>query len=83
MNSDEFKGAARELGGRAQEGLGEVLGTPEDQVAGRVKQAAGQAQRVYGDAADEIMEYVQDQPLTALLIAGGIGFLLGALLIRR
>jgi len=28
-------------------------------------------------------EYVQGQPLTALLIAVGIGFLLGALLVRR
>ena len=83
MNSDELKGAARELGGRAQEGLGEVLGTPEDQAAGRIKQVTGQAQRVYGDAADEIVEYVQSQPLTALLITGGIGFLLGALLVRR
>ena len=83
MNSDELKGAARELGGRAQEGLGEVLGTPEDRAAGRIKQVTGQAQRVYGDAADEIADYVQNQPLAALLIAGGIGFLLGALFARR
>jgi len=83
MDTNELKGAERELGGAAQEGLGNILGTPEDQVAGRIKQAAGQAQRAYGAAVDEVADYVQNQPLTALLIAGGIGFLLGALIVRR
>jgi uncharacterized protein YjbJ (UPF0337 family) len=83
MNPEELKGAARELGGNVQEGLGNVLGTTEDQVAGKIKQVAGQAQRAYGSAADEVSDYVQSQPLTALLIAGGVGFLLGALLVRR
>jgi len=83
MEKNELEGAARELGGRAQEGLGNVLGTPEDQIAGRIKQASGQAQHAYGTATEEVSEYVQGQPLTALLIAVGIGFLLGALLVRR
>ena len=75
MDTNELSGAARELGG--------MLGTQEDQVAGRIKRVTGQAQRVYGDAAGEVTEYVQNQPLIALLIAGGVGFLLGALLVRR
>ena len=83
MDTTELKGSARELGGRAQEGIGRMLGTPEDRVAGRIRRVTGQAQRAYGDAADEFTEYVQEQPLTALLIAGAVGFLLGALLVRR
>lgn len=72
MEENELEGAARE-----------VLGTPEDQLAGHIKQAAGQAQQAYGTASEGIDEYVQRQPLTALLVAAGIGFLLGALLVRR
>jgi uncharacterized protein YjbJ (UPF0337 family) len=83
MDENELKGAARELGGKAQEGLGEILGTPEDQIAGKIKQVAGQAQRAYGDTADEVSDYVRNQPLTALLMAAGVGFLLGVLLVRR
>ena len=83
MDKNELEGAMREVGGKAQEDLGVALGTPEDEVAGRIKQAAGRAQRAYGGAVDEVTDYVQHQPLTALLIAGAVGFLLGALIVRR
>jgi ElaB/YqjD/DUF883 family membrane-anchored ribosome-binding protein len=68
METEDAKDAARELGGSAQETIGEW---------------AGQAQRAYGSAVEEASEYVRTQPVTALLIAGGVGFLLGALLVRR
>ena len=83
MDTNELHGAARELGGMAQESIGDMLGAPEDQIAGRIKQVAGHAQRVYGSASDDVTEYVHGQPLMALLIAAGVGFLLGALIVRR
>jgi ElaB/YqjD/DUF883 family membrane-anchored ribosome-binding protein len=42
-----------------------------------------EAQEWAEDNADELRDQVRAQPLTALLIAGGIGAFLGAILLRR
>ena len=47
MEKNELERATRERGGRAQEGLGNVLGTPEDQIAGRIKQASTRTARPF------------------------------------
>ncbi len=45
----------------------------------QTKQAAGQAQRAAGDSLDQVGNYVREQPLSAALIALGVGYLLGRL----
>lgn len=83
MDQDRIEGAARNLAGRAQEAVGDLTGDTETEMHGKIKRVAGKAQQSVGAAADEARDYVQHQPLTALLIAGGVGFLLGALIVRR
>ena len=50
MNEDRVIGTARNIGGKAQEGLGRVTGDTKTQVEGAINQAAGAAQDLYGQA---------------------------------
>jgi uncharacterized protein YjbJ (UPF0337 family) len=56
MNEDRIVGTARNLGGKAQEGLGRVTGDAKSQVEGLLSQAEGAAQDLYGQAADKAAE---------------------------
>ena len=67
MNEDRVIGTARNLGGKAQEGLGRVTGDTKTQVEGAINQAAGAAQDLYGqamesasDAADAVRRGAMD-----------------------
>jgi uncharacterized protein YjbJ (UPF0337 family) len=71
----EFQGTAREMGGRVQEKVGEYAGNARTQAQGLYNQAAGQAEQQISRLSDVIRE----QPITAALVAVGIGFLLGKL----
>jgi uncharacterized protein YjbJ (UPF0337 family) len=73
--SEKFEGAAQEMGGRAQQKLGEALGDTGMQARGMYNQAAGQAQ----EQVARLSEVIRDQPLTAALVALGIGYILGRL----
>jgi len=75
MDTDRITGAARDMAGRAQSAAGDMLGDAKTQAQGVYNQAAGQAQNAMGQVSD----LVKDQPLTAALIALGIGFLIGRL----
>jgi uncharacterized protein YjbJ (UPF0337 family) len=52
MNEDRVVGNTRNLGGKAQEGLGRVVGDTKMQDEGLVNQAVGAAQDLYGQAKD-------------------------------
>jgi uncharacterized protein YjbJ (UPF0337 family) len=52
MNQDRVEGTARNLGGKVEEGFGQVTGDAKSQVAGKIRQAAGTAQDLYGQARD-------------------------------
>jgi uncharacterized protein YjbJ (UPF0337 family) len=52
MNEDRIEGAARNLGGKVEEGLGRATGDAKSQVEGKLNQAAGAAQDLYGQARD-------------------------------
>ena len=73
--SDNIGGAAREMGGRAQETVGDAIGDAKTAAAGLYNQAASQAQQ----QAAQLGDVIKDQPLAAVLIALGIGYLLGRL----
>ncbi len=83
MDNDRIEGTVRNLAGRGEEAIGTVTGDKETELRGAAQRFAGQAQQSVGHAADEARDYVKEQPFTALLIAGGVGFLLGALIVRR
>lgn len=73
--SDKVQGMARDMAGRAQKVVGDALGDTATQAQGMYNQAAGQAQEQLG----RLAETVKDQPITATLIALGIGYILGRL----
>ena len=59
MNEDRVVGAARNLGGKAQEGFGRVTGDTKSQVEGVINQAAGTAQDLYGQAKETASDAAQ------------------------
>jgi uncharacterized protein YjbJ (UPF0337 family) len=69
----EFRGTARDMGGRVQQKVGEYAGDAKTQAQGVYNQAAGQAEQQMARLSDVI----RDQPITAALVAVGIGYLLG------
>jgi uncharacterized protein YjbJ (UPF0337 family) len=71
--SDRFEGAARDMGGRMQQKVGEFAGDARTQAEGLYNQAAGQAQ----EQVARLSDVIRDQPITAALVALGIGYLLG------
>ncbi len=52
MDQDRIAGTARNFGGKVEEGFGRVTGDPDTQIQGKVDQAIGTAQDLYGQAKD-------------------------------
>jgi uncharacterized protein YjbJ (UPF0337 family) len=88
MDENRVEGTARNVGGKAQEGVGRLTGDACTGAEGLANQAVGTAQDLYGQAADTAREQatnldrwlrhtIETQPYTSALIALGIGWLLG------
>lgn len=73
--SDRLEGTARDFGGRVQETAGNVTGDTKTQAEGLYNQAAGQAQQ----AAGQVSDLIKDQPIVAVLLAVGVGYIFGRL----
>ena len=56
MNTDQLKGAVKEVAGKVQQKTGEVINSPEQQVKGAAKQVEGTIQKNYGDAKESVKE---------------------------
>jgi uncharacterized protein YjbJ (UPF0337 family) len=82
MDENRFEGMARDVGGKVQDAVSGLTGDASTQARGKINQAAGQAQRAYGEAVDEVRSYASAQPLTALLAAMGLGVVVGFILGR-
>jgi uncharacterized protein YjbJ (UPF0337 family) len=90
MNEHGIKGKIEELEGLAQAAYGQAIDDDETKARGRFRQAAGKARESFGQAIDQIgdmslqlREHVREQPLTMLLLAAGVGFLVGRLWPRK
>jgi uncharacterized protein YjbJ (UPF0337 family) len=83
MDENRIEGAARNIGGKAQKAFGSLTGDEETEGKGMAQEAMGRAQNLYGNAVDSVKDYTNEQPISALLIAGGIGMALGMLMGRR
>ena len=88
MDKNRASGMVRNVGGEAEEGLGRATGDLKTQVQGKLDQAAGAAQDLYGQTADVardtavtfdkwLRSTIETQPYTAAMVALGIGWLLG------
>ncbi|RZL37478.1 MAG: CsbD family protein [Rubrivivax sp.] len=49
MNSDQIKGTAKDIAGKAQRKVGEAIGSTDQQVKGALNQAEGKAQKAVGN----------------------------------
>lgn len=57
MSAEErAKATAKNVEGKAQEALGNVTGDPEDQAAGKAKQAEGEARNTKEDVKDNVKD---------------------------
>ena len=83
MDENRVEGTIRDATGKVEEAASNLTGDARTQARGRAHQVAGQAQDLYGQAIDEVQEFAREQPFVALLIAAGVGFLLGAIFTRR
>jgi uncharacterized protein YjbJ (UPF0337 family) len=54
MNEDRFVGGARNLTGQVEEGYGRATGDVKSEVAGKLRQAEGTAQELYGQIKDQV-----------------------------
>jgi uncharacterized protein YjbJ (UPF0337 family) len=88
MNEDRKAGTARNIGGKVAEGVGRITGDTEQQVQGKLDQAAGAAQDLYGQTAEVARETavtfekwlrgnMETKPYAAVAVALGIGWLIG------
>ena|ERR1700677_4235385 len=95
MNDDQMIGTIRNAGGKAQEGLGSVVGDAKLRAEGIANQVTGAAQEFYGQTRDAaanaagaatdtassferaLRNTIETQPYTSVIVALGIGWLLG------
>jgi uncharacterized protein YjbJ (UPF0337 family) len=88
MDENRLEGTARNLGGKAQEGLGRAMGDFKTKTEGAMNEATGAAQDLYGQTADVarqtaatfdswLRNSIETQPYTAAIVALGIGWLFG------
>lgn len=94
MDEDRIQGAATNLGGKVKDAVGSLVGDAKTQAEGKADQLSGRAQNAYGSAKDTAREaagslgeqvdaYMREQPMAALLIAAGVGYVFSYLIHRR
>jgi uncharacterized protein YjbJ (UPF0337 family) len=59
MTDDRVAGAARNFGGKVQEGVGKVVGDAKTEAKGVMNQAAGAVQNAYGKSVDAAADGAQ------------------------
>jgi uncharacterized protein YjbJ (UPF0337 family) len=88
MDENRISGTARNVVGKAEEAVGGLTGDLKTQLDGKLDQAAGTAEDLYGQAADAardtavtfdkwLRSRIETQPYTAAIVALGVGWLLG------
>jgi uncharacterized protein YjbJ (UPF0337 family) len=88
MDENRVSGTARNIGGKIEQGVGGLTGNAKTEIQGKLDQATGAAQDLYGQAADAARQTatgfdkwlrttIETQPYTAAAVALGIGWLLG------
>jgi uncharacterized protein YjbJ (UPF0337 family) len=88
MNEDRIAGTAHNIGGKLEEGVGRATRDIKEQVQGRLDQAAGTAQDLYGQTAEVardtavtfekwLRDTIETKPYVAVAVALGIGWLIG------
>jgi ElaB/YqjD/DUF883 family membrane-anchored ribosome-binding protein len=87
MDDNTIEGAIKEGVGRVQDAYGGATGDLGVQAKGKLNEAAGVAQRIYGDTVDQARElantasdFVAERPYAAMGVAALLGLVVGLLL---
>ena len=56
MNTDQIKGAAKEVAGKVQRKAGELVDSPKHQAKGAAKEVAGNVQKSAGNAKEDMKD---------------------------
>ena len=83
VDENRVEGAVKDIGGKIQDAVGGLTGDTSTQARGKANQAEGKVQGTYGEVLDDVRSYATDQPMTTVMVAMGVGVLLGFLLGRR
>jgi len=83
MNEHSIRGGLKEAVGRMQDAAGGLFGDTRTQLNGKMREVAGQAESAYGDAMENLESAILQNPLPAVAVAIGVGFLVGFLAGRR
>ena len=83
MSATQAEGTIRNVAGKAEEAVGGMMGDGNAELRGKARQVAGQAQSTFGEAVETVRDIATDQPMIALALAAGIGFVAGMLMSRR
>ena len=75
--ADDAKGQIAQLRKQVEQLMSERVTPALADAAGRVETTAKQASDMARDQAEMLSEHVRDQPLIAVLVAAGVGYLLG------
>ncbi|MGU3360865.1 CsbD family protein [Methylobacterium sp. M6A4_1b] len=67
VDTNRVTGAAKEIAGKAQGAIGDLIGSREDSAKGRLRDVQGSAENLYGqtkdavrNVADEVSDYAED-----------------------
>jgi uncharacterized protein YjbJ (UPF0337 family) len=88
MDENRISGTARNVAGKVEKGLGPAAGDASSEFKGKLDEAAGAAQDLYGQTADAarqtavtfdkwLRNTIETQPYTSAIVAVGIGWFLG------
>ncbi|MBS0969853.1 CsbD family protein [Chimaeribacter arupi] len=77
---DKVKDKAEEAVGAGQEQFGRATDDGKTQFEGAVRKNLSQASYAVNDAVDTVKRTTSDNPVPALLVAAGVGFVLAKLL---
>jgi ElaB/YqjD/DUF883 family membrane-anchored ribosome-binding protein len=79
METTDGDKTLREDAGTMQQAAEDLLSDAGAQMAGTAKELHGKAQQLFTDFADVVRASTLERPFSALAIAAGVGFILGAL----
>ncbi|HDS1733153.1 MULTISPECIES: CsbD family protein [Pseudomonas] len=82
MKSEQLEGVAEKVAGKAQSAIGRLIEDPALEAEGEGRQASGQLTKTYGDAVNNVSNFVREKPITALAI-GAVLTLVVSRLLRR
>jgi ElaB/YqjD/DUF883 family membrane-anchored ribosome-binding protein len=79
MESTDGDDAVKQAAADVQHAVGDLLAAAEAKAGETAKEFGDRAQQLYGDFVNVVRESTLERPFSALAIAAGVGFILGAL----